>query len=562
MAKISELSKKIEALSESMVKTRDIFIEDSSHRIKIGKDFYNNFFNQLIIEFDPIKNENEIIKAWDNFFGSETEEIRFLAVDGTSYNVQGKNFVTFYGGAFGIIGIIRKDTDMKNIIYPDPSKFKKAEGVIAYAPIPYSELIYIEDDVPITLEQEEKISLLGIHNKLMGFAELYLIYNEVAKEKDYPNCIMYDGSISSKQMTLTRSFQTYNLNMKINDSGKKREILKTDYNQILIRPFNTSMYHPSKIKQHSKNNITIKEDIWNNWIALMEEKGKKLFDKNDWTALYEEYEEEYEIDGKKTVIQRKKWLTGDDLDVLSLITLTRIIEICWEKRILFIGVSKDSGVSYLTKRYVDRMKRLSIEPYNSLINIPPIMYTDILFLESVSLDFNSNMWTTIEYDSSFATLQWDDTNKCLTGIRTIYWSPEVLFLKSIASLYKHKEEDLGYELISIDRLAYEHDLKSIITTKFAWKDKLIGDINLVLYKDKNAKNEIQLLMLYLLLKCCRNRNIEAIGYPHPLFLADKFAKNYLDMVKPIMIKGNKIFFRHPKFWTRRQHRSSAESRRR
>ena len=89
------------------------------------------------------------------------------------------------------------------------------------------------------------------------------------------------------------------------------------------------------------------------------------------------------------------------------------------------------------------MKKLKIEPYKDIDKIPPILYTDILFLEGISSDLPYKMWTTVEYDSSHATLSWDEYNKCLTGIKTLYWSPEHLYLKSISSLYKHIDEDLG-----------------------------------------------------------------------------------------------------------------------
>ncbi len=560
MKKLSELSQKIEALSKSMEMTRDIFNDDSSKRIEISKQFYSDFFNQLIYEFDPKIFQNEILGVWALFFGQNIEKIKFLAVDGTSFNVQGKNFVTFYGGAFGITGKISKDLDMKKIVYPNPSKFEKAEGVIAYAPLPYSRLVYYDDGTPITVEEEEKVNLLGIHNKLMTFAEFYLIFKEVSKSEDYPNFVLYDGSISSKQMTLTRSYDNYNLSMKLCDNGNKNEITKDDYEQILLRPFNPNLRHPSEIKKIARNYSQINPDIWERWVSLMIEKGQKLFDKNDWSALYEEYDKKYVFEGENVDIKELIWLSGDDLDVLSLVALLKIIEICWEKNILFTGVSKDSGVTYLTKRYIKQMKNLKIEPYKALEKIPPILYTDILFLEAISLDLPYKMWTTIEYDSCYATLNWDDVNKSLTGIKTLYWSPEHLFLKSISSLYKHIQEDLGFELLSIDRLIYKIDLENVISANFAYKNiKLEEKIELICYKDNAHTNKIQLLNLYLLLKCCRNRNLDAIGYPHPLFLADKYAKNYLEFIKPIMNSGNKIFFRHPKFWTRRQHRSKTES---
>lgn len=213
------------------------------------------------------------------------------------------------------------------------------------------------------------------------------------------------------------------------------------------------------------------------------------------------------------------------------------------------------------------MRDLKIPPYNQITEIPPIMWTDILFLDAISLSdtFDFDKWTTIEYDSAFSTLKWHKKLDCFTGIRGLFWSPERLFVKSIAALYRHEDKRLGYELISIDRLVYPWELENkqnIISKEMALKDRKIAPIELIYFKDKDATNSMQKLNLYLLLKCCRNRNMEAIGYPHPLFLADKFAKNYLELIKPIMISGNKIYFRHPKFWTRRQQRDIVEGRRR
>lgn len=538
----SELSNRIRSLSNIMVDTKDIFEKDVNARIESSIKFYESFFKDLVIYLDLEK--EKIQNIWSTFFGNK-ERIKFLAVDGTSYACPGKNFVTFFGGSFGVMGYLGKE----QFEYPDPSKFERTEGIIAYAPIPYSELIIRgENTEELPVNDENKINLSAVHNKIMRLAELYLIFKLITKE-DYPNYVLMDGSISGLQMTLTRKPETLKLNLKI----KNRRVAPSDVHQVHIHPAQSDLKQPSEVRRHNKP--VLDPELWQALKEMMIERCKLLFDDNDSKALYEIYEEENLV--------KQKWLTSDDFDFLSHIALYAIVEECWEKNILLTSVSKDSAVSYMTKKYLRICKFLNESPYNTLDRIPSIMWTDVLYFDAISDAVSlTTPWSTIEYDSVFATLQINQDKHTLSGIRGLFLSPDRLFVKSYAQFYRFAEEGMGSDIVTIDRLVYPKDLKSIknITINMAGWPEI--PFEFVFYRDKNSENHLQQLNTYLLHKLCLNKNMEAFGYPHPLFMADKLAKNYLDLIKPMIHCGNEVFFRHPKHWTMRQKRGSVESVRR
>ncbi|MBU7048260.1 MAG: DNA double-strand break repair nuclease NurA [Theionarchaea archaeon] len=542
----SELANKIHSLSNIMVDTKDIFERDANARIETSITFYRSFFKDLIfyLGFD----EEEIRGIWSSFFGNK-DRIKFLAVDGTSFACKGKNFVTFFGGSFGVMGYLSKEI----LVYPDPSKFERTEGIVAYVPTPYSEIIIEGENIEeLPADNMERIDLSAVHNKVMRLAELYLVYKLIRGE-DYPEYVLIDGSISGLQMTLTRSFKTLKLNLKIGD----RELRKEDLDQVHIRPFNLDMKQPSPVR---KWNRSFDEKLWQSLKEKMVNRCKLLFDDNNSSALYEIYQEKD--------VTKHKWLTSDDYDFLSLIALYAIVEECWKKNILLTSVSKDSGVSYMTKKYLKVCKFLGESPYSTLDRIPPIMWTDALYFDAISDAVTlTTPWSTIEYDSVFATLQIGEDvgtgKEYLTGIRNQYLSPDRLFVKSYAQFYRFSEEGMGSDIVAIDRLVYPEDLRSIkrTTINIAGKESDM-QFEFVFFRDRDSENQLQRLNAYLLHKLCLNKNMEAFGYPHPLFMADKLAKNLLEMVKPMIHCGNDVFFRHPKHWTMRQRRTIVESVRR
>jgi hypothetical protein len=119
-----------------MVDTKDILEKDINARMEASIKFYESFFKDLIFYIDF--NEDEIREIWSSFFGDK-ERIKFLAVDGTSYACRGKNFITFFGGSFGVMGYISR----KLFEYPDPSKFERTEGIVAYEKIAICQIPFI-----------------------------------------------------------------------------------------------------------------------------------------------------------------------------------------------------------------------------------------------------------------------------------------------------------------------------------------------------------------------------------------------------------------------------------
>jgi hypothetical protein len=101
------------------------------------------------------------------------------------------------------------------------------------------------------------------------------------------------------------------------------------------------------------------------------------------------------------------WLTTLDIAFLTLFSLQMLMDECWRKRILLVGITKDTSARDFKRQLVPIMQNEGLlkatmknEAFASLPN------TDRMILQSASV-FNPEKvvlpWSLIEYDSAFRT---------------------------------------------------------------------------------------------------------------------------------------------------------------
>jgi hypothetical protein len=234
---------------------------------------------------------------------------------------------------------------------------------------------------------------------------------------------------------------------------------------------------------------------------------------------------------------KEHWLTTLDIAFLTLFTLHLLVEECWKKHILLIGVTKDTAARDFKRQLIPIMhnegmlkKAISREEFEKLPN------TDRMILQSTSI-FNPEKiklpWSLIEYDSAFRTMTPDRQNRkgYVSGAIKNKIGLERTFLKTYVQLSQAKTDlMLRSNVLLVDRLAYpEYDCKPESVVGF-WNELSDGTrepLEVILFKDKTVQDRLQNLVMTILASMAPSSIPEAFGHNMPLFIADKVAKwNY------------------------------------
>lgn len=234
---------------------------------------------------------------------------------------------------------------------------------------------------------------------------------------------------------------------------------------------------------------------------------------------------------------KEHWLTTLDIAFLTLFTLQMLMEECWRRRILLVGITKDTSARDFKRQLIPIMytegwlqTKMHLEALQELPN------TDRMILQSASI-FNTDKvqppWSLIEYDSAFRTMQPDRQGRkgYVSGVIRNKITLEKAFLKTYVQLSQAKSDPmLRSNVLLIDRLAYpEFDCKPESTAVFlnALSDGTEEPVETLLYRDKSVPNRLQNLTMTMLVAMAPSNIPEAFGHNKPLFVADKIAKwNY------------------------------------
>jgi hypothetical protein len=230
------------------------------------------------------------------------------------------------------------------------------------------------------------------------------------------------------------------------------------------------------------------------------------------------------------------WLTTVDMAFLTLFCLNMIIEECWKRPVLLIGLTKDTAARDFQRQVVkicsrEHMWKLDLSD-ETLENIPR---TDRMFLQSASVhnwEKLSVPWALVEYDTAFKTmvpeLPRDKTpgrDGFVSGAVQNRVNSERLFLKSYVQLAQAEQDPkLRSNVLLTDRLVYpELDLNHVCELSHEY-GSVEEKVKPILFPNKEARNDIQNLTM-LLLSAMTSKSIpEAFGHNVPLFIADNVAK--------------------------------------
>jgi hypothetical protein len=570
-------------------------VTDYEQRFSSIKNIYDDLLSNLIKQgFDP----KQAYETAREFFGSAT--VRFAGVDGTMYSKPLFDMVIFFGGAYAATGTIRFSKTAEPEVTYDERTLQRSMGISSVVPIYINEIPDVDtsyaaqeqpDEVnpakPMTDEEIANNSLIA--NAIMTFSEYYLAYKIAADPNQKTHVILMDRSLSTERASLlyeTRKTGFWKAKTALVGCKASGDDIPIDKNDIIIARQHVSnmalglppprsdylrtaiicLLERSKaltasqiaaafgateekrtrrieraLKSLSERQILTVENgayaldpkyvtSWERIKQVTTEVGDRLFFAKTPSA---ETASSMKIlkDGKE------HWLTTVDIAFLTLFTLQMLMEECWKRRFLLIGVTKDTAARDFKRQLVPIMYGEGL--LKTVVNLRALQAlpnTDRMILQSASV-FNVDQiappWSLIEYDSAFRTILPDRQSRrgYVSGAIRNKISLEKAFVKTYVQLSQARTDPLlRSNVLLVDRLAYpEYDLKTESTVKF-WNELSDGtreSVETILFRDKAVRNRLQNLMMSVLVAMAPANIPEAFGHNKALFIADKIAKwNY------------------------------------
>ena len=588
------------SLSDTVKRTCDTLrqgatkqISDYERRFSSLKNLYSQLLENLIKQgFSPKE-------AWEtakDFFGSSS--VRFAGVDGTMYSRPLFDMVIFFGGAYAATGTVTFSENAEPQVHYDAKTIQQGTGMSSVVPIYVNEIpevdqaFYAEGQPGETspnkaLTDEGIISNATIANAIMTFSEYYLAYRLAADPNRETRLILLDRSLSVDRASLlydTSKMEYWTAKssllgckiadkaLDVNDLAIARQHVysaglglpppranhlryaiislaereKTLTTQQVLAEFGVADDKRTRRVERALKNLVLKGVLTKEnevfrlnpkYVSTWERTKKLTVQLGD--ALFFTKAPDAEAASTMKIVKdgKEQWLTTLDIAFLTLFSLQMLMEECWRRRILLVGVTKDTAARDFKRQLIpimhsEGMLKASVPP-EALQNLPN---TDRMILQSASI-FNMEQikppWSLIEYDSAFRTMLRDRQGRkgYVSGAIKNKISLEKAFLKTYVQLSQAKSDPLlRSNVLLIDRLAYpECDLKPESTVRFQneLSDGTQEPLEALLFKDKAVPNRLQNLVMSVLVAMAPANIPEAFGHNKALFIADKIAKwNY------------------------------------
>jgi len=558
-------------------------ISDYNQRFSSASDVYNALLSNLIIQDFSVERARETALK---LFGSE--RVKFAAVDGTEYARNMFDLIIFFGGAYVSFGWITFHGDAKPSVEHGGKLLEHGRGISSCVPLYVNEVSDVDSMIDALggkkpLDDKAIFDNSRIADWIMAFSEFYLAYRLIIDED--VRILLMDRTLSGEHSALiSDTAHGQRLREKSGLCGSDLDGQAIRMEEMIYcrhRFINKALDHPPPrgdylrprllYELETATSLTLDELCGRLHLehADCKRRAKKILDgleKANFVqstgssyALKEDYRNSWERMKKLTCTigdrlfldqplaerpnpmmitkaGKPTWLTTVDMAFLTLFCLNMIIEECWKRPVLLIGLTKDTAARDFQRQVVkicsrEHMWKLDLSD-ESLENIPR---TDRMFLQSASVhnwDKLSVPWALVEYDTAFKTmvpeLPKDKTpgrDGFVSGAVQNRVNSERLFLKSYVQLAQAEQDPkLRSNVLLTDRLVYpELDLNHVCELSHEY-GSVEEKVKPILYPNKEARNDIQNLTMVLLSAMTSKSIPEAFGHNVPLFIADNVAK--------------------------------------
>jgi len=574
-----QLSKLFKKYKENIVGAKGEYEERLEKFAELLRREWEICLRDQIVSFRTLlESSNLRIRIRDlaqKFFRISEPIISFAAIDGSCDKIEGDRFISVYGGAYVSRGDIEIAGREGKLTYK--RAVERDISYVTFIPIPPEAAHYaIEESLngetpPEALSDRELRELLIIHHRLMELAEVYAAYDLARATQEYPHLILLDRSLSG---WLGNTSFTERYTSIISKHIRGEEIKMSDLYFSIAHPFNNKLGVPpistwlphnrliaeafwrgtreitySDVKEYipkdifvrggkaitsrkigdfdeSSKSVTFYEDpkaSWEKMERIFDKLCKAIFEEKDWKAL------RCEKNGKEI------YLSSRELQFFAGIGLRLLVERCWDRPILLIGVVKDSSSRYFFRNFLGIIHlEKGIEPGLHMRS----GFSDRTILETLPYSLDDDIkapWGTLEFDSCFMTIlpqqrngEWVAGGYLRRGME--YTRPPRLFLRWLAQFLL--TNTIASHVLFLDRLTYPgwDDTESIDMDLQALKSQL-GPIRPLRFYKPTRLHQLSMVLLNILV---RNHFPEALGYPDPLHKADLAAVSFRKNVHRIL----------------------------
>jgi len=580
-------------------------IEGYRTRFEAVEGLYERFFENII------RSDFNQVSAYDTakkFFGTDT--VSFAAVDGTEYSRPLFDLVVFLGGSYASRGKIKFSAALPPVVDYEEHFLKSGRALSSCVPVYVNEVPEIDQSFlhpgestemslakPLTDEAIANNSTIPMW--IMTFSEYYLAY-KLATEPGGPRIIFLDRSLASSLASLIYDTSKRKL-WKTNGALHGLDIggIPVDINDLAYGRHhidNPSLDLPAPrgdylryrcwlaLERHGPQSL----DSLCTILGISEQDRRRRVDRILRKSRLEGFLEELlgtyglkkrylgtwtriktliDTIGRRMFEEKPKqnpmrvwknndwhWLTTQDLAFLTLFTLNLLVEECWRKQILLVGLTKDTAARDLKNHVLPVLSSNKIWSTDiTQQDLSRIPNTDRMMLQTLSVFNHESMkvpWSLTEYDSSFLMIVPDFKKQIgfVSGAIRNKITPERLFLKSYIQLSQTDiDPQLRSNVLLLDRLSYANfDYRPDSTLSFKHSyGNAEETVRPIVFRDRTVPNPIQDLVMQTLCAMTSNSIPELFGHNKPLFIADKVAKWHNEEMRRIIDTTGKWLMNNP-----------------
>lgn len=590
----SRISKSVQRVGDILRASAEDQIQDYSNRFEALRGLYDSFLKDLICTNFSFADAYKIAQS---FFGETT--VNFAAVDGTLYVQPLFDLLVFFAGSFTCRGALTFHPDKPPSVDYQGSLTKGTAAVSTVAPVYINKVPEIDqeffdpEDGEIVIERplsdQYIINNSSIAETLMTLSEYFLAYRLATSPVEKIKVLLLDRTLAGSYSSLLYdTARRYGWNRNLGMLGviiDGSPITELDFLYCRHRILNDTLklppargdflrqavlYHleqapnplridaicdqlelktPEQCKRaetylqksvregfvtEKRDHYKLKEPYKQSWrriTRLVQQIGNQIFSE---TLSKDPLVSHNRLQVRKG--DRFAWLSTIDVAFLTLFSMYLLIEECWRRKILLIGVTKDTASRDFKRQLIPilwQAKLLTKSSAQRALERAP--NTDRMILQSIShfaADKLPVPWATIEYDAAFRTMV-PDRNRprratYVGGARRNRIGLERTFLKSYIQLTEAKSDSkLRSNVLFIDRLSHPEFDGATETSHYQFNHEYgaaTEPIHVHLYRNNTILNPLQTLTLSILSSLSCSSIPEAFGHNKPLMIADKVAK--------------------------------------
>ncbi len=604
-------------------------IETYKSRFEALEGFYERLFKDLIVSTPNRLPADETAKR---LFGKD--EVSFAAVDGTEYARPLFDLVVFFGGSYASQGMIRFQKGKPPLVDYQDQFLKSGLGLSSCVPVYVSEVPEIDQSFVQPGEASE-ISLVrpltdeSIANNstipawIMTFSEFYLAY-KLASDPDGPQILFLDRSLATTLASLIYDTSRRKLwksngalhgmevdgetldendlaygrhhvyNPSLDLTPPRGDYLRYRCLMIIERDGPLSVEGLCRILRITTDDRRKRVERFLNRSlteGYLEQSGEQFKFANRYGRTWSRIRKLADAIGHRMFEETPgqnplrvwkngdwHWLTTQDMAFLTLFTLNLLVEECWRRHILLVGITKDTAARDLKNHVLPILVSNRVWKTDlSQQDLRRVPNTDRMLLQTLSVFSHESItvpWSLVEYDSSFLTTvpDYEGREGYVSGAIRNKITPERFFLKTYVQLAQAEQDpQLRSNVLLVDRLVHpSFDLRPDTTLEFTHTYGGADEpLHPIVFENNKVPNPIQELLMVTLVAMTSKSIPELFGHNKPLFIADKVAKWQNEEMRRIIDTTGKWLMNNPRlrkfvFYmsTFRERRSEIESTRR